>query len=406
MMNCEKCREKLILLIERELGDNDSQELKLHLDDCPECRAVYQDLLQTTRILKQVNRSHCPQPQELTTFLENTQQQEIELHLQTCPFCRQELDLLQAESRINAPDPKTSYHSQKLPESLSKIINPQKSAPSKWQDTFHRLFSKPVLAFAGFLMIFVVTLLTLQYTITQHNREIVLQPETAITAPSQATLPRPADLLKTTDETTKVIIAITPSPVKTVKTAEKKAEKYEVKIAPAPRQKVSSPAKGKSGAKTKAETLRTVKPPSPSAPQTLGKEDKAITAPTTVAKEEKPEKDQETTANAAYPQAQSCDNYAGQAQVSPTLRSNEGSSRLEKAPLEEAKAEADLPLAKIQTAIKKLLDLTYLEVKTEQRTLVIVTKQELSPAEKTKVREMLRKNFPVKTEQIVFKVEK
>ena len=406
MTNCEKCREKLILLIEGELGDNDSRELTLHLDDCPECRAVYQNLLQTTRILNQANRSRCPQPQALTAFLENPQTKEIELHLQTCPFCRQELDLLRAESRSDSPAPKIAYRSQKLPESLSKIINPQKSAPSNWQDAFHRLFSKPVLAFAGFLMIFVLTLLTLQYTVTQHNRVVVLQPETAITGSSQTNIPQPADLHKTADEKTKVNIAVSPTPVKTVKTAEKKALKHEAKIAPAPGREVSSPAKGSPGAKTKAETLRTVKPPAPSTPQPQGKEDQAITAPTSPAKEAEPEKDQDKTANAAYPQAQSCDNYAGQAQVSPALRSKEGLGRMEKAPLEEAKAEADLPLAKIQTAIKKLLDLTYLEVKTEQRTLVIVTKQELSPAEKTKVREMLRKNFPVKTEQIVFKVEK
>ena len=51
-MNCKDCIERLDRFVDRELGEDDVAEVKLHLDHCPECVDQYQFSDHLKRLVK------------------------------------------------------------------------------------------------------------------------------------------------------------------------------------------------------------------------------------------------------------------------------------------------------------------------------------------------------------------
>jgi anti-sigma factor (TIGR02949 family) len=52
-MNCNKAMVLMSAAIDGELTAQESDELKLHLDECPECRAEFQDAKNTKIIIRE-----------------------------------------------------------------------------------------------------------------------------------------------------------------------------------------------------------------------------------------------------------------------------------------------------------------------------------------------------------------
>ncbi len=51
-MNCQHCIEKLELYVDRELTDQELQEVRHHLDDCPPCQDSFDLQVGVKRLVK------------------------------------------------------------------------------------------------------------------------------------------------------------------------------------------------------------------------------------------------------------------------------------------------------------------------------------------------------------------
>ncbi len=51
-MNCQNCIEKLELYVDRELSDQELQEVRHHLDDCPPCKDAFDLQVGVKRLVK------------------------------------------------------------------------------------------------------------------------------------------------------------------------------------------------------------------------------------------------------------------------------------------------------------------------------------------------------------------
>jgi len=403
-MNCENCRDNLILLIDGMLGEEESSEINRHLESCRDCREIYHGLLKTSEILSMVNRKNCPEPQNLSSFLEDSNNAAIKSHLECCPFCREELALMAAENQTNPIPQIIKYQSQKLPEYLAKKFPIQEIEKINWLNTVLGWFStKPALALAGFIMIFCLTLLTVQHNLSLDKGLLSPTPEQTLTRLSQISS-NSADQLKASKSAVEANV-----PVKT-KTRLAYQEEAKPVLSNSSKKSIKpvSPIMIKKGYEklTKTQTIAAQNELTPTAKPVEGLKEIEIIK---THESDTEKKDKTEVANAAYPQPQAADNYAGQAQQVPDtvgeVQVNRSAKAELKSQIEPIPGEQTIQIEKMKTALKKLLNLNQIELKIQNQILTISLKQELTIAEKNKALQLLDKEFQIKPEHIIFKIE-